>query len=124
MEIKRLVLFTLLMTAIVAGAFYFWGARDLVVEMEGRIQAVTPTADGGVVLHVVEDRPTEAWRYFGEAMVHVDQSTAIWTSEGRARFDPHLFRPGILVAVETTGFVRESFPVQVDARKLRILPTP
>lgn len=124
MEIKRLVLFTLLMTAIAAGAFYFWGARDLVVEMEGRIQSVTPTADGGVVLHVVEDLPPEEWRYFGEAMVHVDQSTTIWTAQGRESLDPLLFPPGTLVAVETTGFVRESFPVQVDARKLRILKTP
>jgi hypothetical protein len=64
----------------------------------------------------------EASKYdFDIASVYITKDTLIYRQGKRVAYSESLLKKGMVVEVEITGTIRESYPVQVDAKILNIV---
>jgi len=120
----RVALMFVIAALLLAGCTAQPGAPSGKYEMQGNISEVHPAAPGEQALGTirVEGEKIEG-NAFDVAVVTITRRTRIWerTAAGyvTAGWDDLQF--GATVTIQTTGVVRESWPVQVDAEEVVIL---
>lgn len=130
---KRLFLYTTLIVAVIfLGVFLYsalYGDRgvptapadpklDIRVDIRGTIVESSQTGEIGNILVEADD----AAKYeFDKASVYITKDTLVYRNGKKIPYSGSLLTKGMVVEVEITGTIRESYPVQVDARILNIV---
>ena len=126
---KKLFLYTTLIVAVIfLGVFLYsalYGDRDvdtaplnIKVDIRGTITESSHSGDVGNILVIADD----ATKYeFDKASVYITKDTLIYRNGAKIAYSDTLLKKGMVVEVEITGTIRESYPVQVDAKIVNIV---
>lgn len=91
---------------------------DIEVAIRGTIKESSHTGEVGNILVEAD----EASKYdFDIASVYITKDTLIYRNGEKIAYQENLLKKGMVVEVEITGTIRESYPVQVDAKILNIV---
>lgn len=122
MKNKLPVYVAILAAAIMTGVFLYSGMgtalRNFKPDIRGTITAITFDGSTGNIL-VEEEADTGL--QFDKASVYLTKDTDYYKDGKRISISPGLLVKGMTVEVQITGTVRESYPVQVDAKIVNIL---
>lgn len=126
---KKMFLYTTLIVAVIfLGVFLYsalYGDRDadnvplnIKVDIRGTITESSHSGDVGNILVIADD----ATKYeFDKASVYITKDTLVYRNGAKIAYSDTLLKNGMVVEVEITGTIRESYPVQVDAKILNIV---
>lgn len=126
---KKLFLYTTLIVAVIfLGVFLYsalYGDRDvdtaplnIKVDIRGTITESSHSGDVGNILVIADDATKYA---FDKASVYITKDTLIYRNGAKIAYSDTLLKKGMVVEVEITGTIRESYPVQVDAKIVNIV---
>ncbi|MGB4588911.1 MAG: DUF3221 domain-containing protein [Clostridiaceae bacterium] len=117
-------LFILVFTGLVFSYFYWSSHRNYKMDITGTIVDIPSELDESIAIHLKEDLIPGVPQVYGEAMVFISDQTMIYIDNKEISLTSALFRTGMRVEVKFTGPVAESYPVQAEAKVIRILTTP
>lgn len=117
-------LLILVFIALAVSYFYWSSHRNYKMDITGTIIAIPNDLDESIVIHLKEDLIPGVPQAFGEAMVFISDQTIINIDNKEISLTSSLFQTGMRVEVKFTGPVAESYPVQAEAKFIRILTSP
>lgn len=94
--------------------------KDEAIDIRGEITAISKSTDNKIVSILVEGEQEEDTSY-DKASISIDKNTIIYLDTGKDKISVEELKEGIKVEVIFTGPVRESYPVQADAKTIRII---
>ena len=108
-----------------AFSYYYWSShRNYKMDIIGTIIDIPSELDESVAIHIKEDLIPGVAQAYGEAMVFISEQTTIYLDNKEINFSSSPFQMGMRVEVKFTGPVAESYPVQAEAKFIRILTSP
>ncbi|MFA5523397.1 MAG: DUF3221 domain-containing protein [Tissierellales bacterium] len=90
------------------------------IDIRGDITEINKSADNKIVSILVEGELEEDTSY-DKASISIDKSTSVYSATGEDKVSIEEITEGMKVEVIFTGLVRESYPVQADAKTIRII---
>lgn len=88
--------------------------------IKGTITKVITNDSGKITGISVEEKEDQSSTY-GKASVFIEDKTKIYKGNSNKLQDISILKEGIRIQVTIEGGVRESYPVQVDAKIIRVL---
>lgn len=88
--------------------------------IRGEIKKVSKNDKGNITGIFVEgkiERDTE----YDKASIYITEKTKIFEGDGKKKLEPSSLKEGMKVEVDFEGPVRESYPIQADAKVIRVL---
>lgn len=108
-----------------AFSYYYWSThRNYQMDIIGTIIDIPSELDESTAIHMKEDLIPGVPQTYGEAMVFISKKTTIYLNNKKITLSPSLFKIGMRVEVKFAGPVAESYPVQAEAKFIRILTSP
>lgn len=108
--------------AIITGVFLYSGMgtalRSFKPDIRGVITEITFDGNTG---NILVEETADTGLQFDKASVYLTNDTVYYKDGKKMAKSPGLLAKGMTVEVQITGTVRESYPVQVDARIVNIL---
>jgi hypothetical protein len=108
--------------AIMTGVFLYSGMgtalRSFKPDIRGVITEITFDGNTG---NILVEETSDTGLQFDKASVYLTNDTVYYKDGKKMAKSPGLLVKGMTVEVQITGTVRESYPVQVDARIVNIL---
>jgi hypothetical protein len=108
--------------AIMTGVFLYSGMgtalRSFKPDIRGVITEITFDGNTG---NILVEETADTGLQFDKASVYLTNDTVYYKDGKKMSKSPELLVKGMNVEVQITGTVRESYPVQVDARIVNIL---
>lgn len=117
-------LLILVFIALAISYFYWSSHRNYKMDITGTIIDIPGKLDESIAIHIKEDLIPGVPQTFGEAMVFISDQTIIYIDNKKISLTSSLFEAGMRVEVKFTGPVAESYPVQAEAKFIRILTSP
>jgi len=117
-------LLILVFIALAFSYFYWRSHRNYKMDITGTIIDIPSELDESVAIHIKEDLIPGVPKSYGEAMVFISDQTTIYLGNKEISLTSSLFKTGMRVEVKFTGPVAESYPVQAEAKFIRILTSP
>lgn len=128
---KKLFLYSALTVAVIFMGVFLYSALygdtkvdsspkplEIKIAIRGTISEYSHTGEVGNILVEADD----ASKYeFDKASVYITKDTLIYRKGTKIAYSESLLKKGMVVEVEITGPIRESYPVQVDAKILNIV---
>ena len=103
-------------------SYYYWSShRNYKMDITGTIIDTPGKLDESIAIHIKEDLIPGVPQAFGEAMVFISDQAVIYINNKEVSLTSSLFQVGMRVEVKFTGPVAESYPVQAEAKFIRIL---
>ena len=94
--------------------------KDETIDIRGEITGISKSPDNKIVSILVEGELEEDTSH-DKASISIDKSTSIYSATGKDKISIEELKEGMKVEVVFTGPVRESYPVQADAKTIRII---
>lgn len=108
-----------------AFSYYYWSShRNYQMDIIGTIIDIPSELDESTAIRIKEDLIPDVPQTYGEAMVFISKKTTIYVDNKEISLSPSLFKTGMRIEVKFTGPVAESYPVQAEAKFIRILTSP
>lgn len=122
MKKKLPVYVAIFAAAIMTGVFLFQGMGTALRNFKPDIRGViTEISFDGITGNILVEEVADTGLQFDKASVYLTKDTLYYKDGKKMASAPGLLAKGMTVEVEITGTVRESYPVQVDARIVNIL---
>jgi len=123
---KRIKTYLLILVFIaMAFSYFYWSShRNYKTDITGTIIEIPNELDESIAIHIKEDLIPGVPPSFGEAMVFISNQTTIYIGNKEISLTSSLFKTGMRVEVKFAGPVAESYPVQAEAKFIRILTSP
>lgn len=94
--------------------------KDVKIDIRGEITGISKSPNNEIVGILVEGELEEDTSH-DKASISIDKSTSIYSATGKDKISIEELKEGMKVEVVFTGPVRESYPVQADAKTIRII---
>lgn len=90
------------------------------IGIRGEIKKIS-TNDKGKITGIYVEGKIEQDTEHDKASVYIIEKTKIYDGEGKKKLEASSLKEGMKVEVVFEGPIRESYPIQVDAKTIRIL---
>lgn len=88
--------------------------------IRGEIQKISTNPSGKITAIYVEGKIEQDTGH-DKASISITEKTKIYEADGKKKIEASSLKEGMKVEVDFEGPVRESYPVQADAKTIRVL---
>ncbi|MCM0648119.1 YobA family protein [Clostridium swellfunianum] len=88
--------------------------------IRGEIKKVSKN-DKGMITSIFVEGKIEQDAEYDKASIYITEKTKIFEGDGKKKLELSSLKEGMKVEVDFEGPIRESYPIQVDAKAIRVL---